>query len=410
MTKNPFEGIHLIDLARAGVGTFIVKFLAQHGTTTVRVESGRFSDPVRSSLPFAPTFEKGEKPGLERSFLFSHGHPFPEYGMMLDFSKPKAIEVFKRLVSWADVLVENFAPGQMKKFGIDYEHLKKIKPDLIMLSSSGYGQTGPMSGLGAFGQQLSAIAGMDELAAWPDRSGVPLGTYYTDVLAPMYGVSAIVAALDYRRRTGKGQYIDHCQAESGMAYLAPLFLEYSANKRLLKRTGNQLDYAAPHGVYQCKGDDRWVAIAVFTDEEWESFCYAIGDPAWTKDPKFSSLGNRVKNADELDKLVNEWTLNFSAPQVMERLQAAGVAAGQVSDGKDLSEDPQLNAREFYREMDHPYIGKHRHYHPPAYKLSEAEPVMGTPVLLGEHTEYVATQILGMSDEEFVQLMVEGVFE
>lgn len=410
MEKKPFEGINIIDLGHAGVGSFIVKFLGQYGPTMVRVESSQHPDSARTRVPFAPTYPQGEWPGLERSFQFASAHPFPEYGMTLDLKKSKAVEIFKKLVKWCDVIIENFAPGQMEKWGLGYDELKIIKPDIILLSSSGYGQTGPLSRLAAFGQQLTAIAGMDEIAGWPDRQPVPLGTYYTDVLAPMYGAAAVITALDYRRRTGKGQHIDHCQIESAIGYLAPLILDYSANKRINERTGNQIAHAAPHGVFRCKGDDRWVAIAVFTDKEWKRFCEIIENPDWTKSARFSTSGSRVENRDELDNLVNEWTINYTPEQVMEKLQAAGVAAGKVSDGKDLYEDNHLNAINHFRELDHPYIGRQWLYHPSAFTLSEAQVNIAAPVLLGEHTEYVATKIVGLSDKEFVQLMQEGVFE
>ena len=206
--QKPFTRIHMIDLGHAGVGSFIAKFLGHYGPTTIRVESAEHPDSARTRTPFAPNFSKGQSPGLERAYQFCHSHSFPEWGMLLNFKKPKATEVFKKLVAWSDVIVENFSPGQMEKWGLGYLELVKVKPDLIMLSSTGFGQTGPLSGVAAFGQQLSAVAGVHELAGWPDRSPVPLGSYYSDMLAPMYGTAAIIAALDYRRRTGKGQYID----------------------------------------------------------------------------------------------------------------------------------------------------------------------------------------------------------
>ena len=189
-----------------------------------------------------------------------------------------------------------------------------------------------------------------------------------------------------------------------------MVLDYSANQRLISRNGNQVSYAAPHGVYRCKGEDRWVAIAVFTDEEWNSFCQTIGNPDWVKDAKFATLSSRVKYNEELNTRISEWTVNFTAEEVMEKLQAANVAAGKVSDGRDLFEDPQLNALEQFQEADHPYIGKRKIYHPCSFTLSEARADVTAPVILGAHTEYVATKIIGLSDTEFVQLMEEGVFE
>ncbi len=410
MGKRPFEDIRVISLAWSGVGNFIAGWLGQYGATIVRVESAKRPDPIRLAPPYARTYPAGETPGLERSFYFSQGHSFPEMSMALDLGKPRAVDVFKKLVAWADVVIEAFTPGQMAKWGLGYEDLAKIKPDIIMFSTSGYGQTGPLAQFASFGQMTSATAGIYELAGWPDRPPVPLGGFYTDVLSPAYGGVALIAALDYRRRTGKGQHIDHCQSEATIYYLAPLVLDYSANGRLLERKGNEVAWAAPHGVYPCRGDDRWVAIAVSTDQQWESFCEAIGRPGWTADERFRTLGGRVAGSDDLDRLVGEWTRGFSPEQVMERMQARGVPAASVSDGKDLSEDPQLNANHYYVERDHPYLGTHRHYHPSTFTLSEASAEVTAPVLLGQHTEYVATKIIGLTDDEFVELLQERVFE
>jgi benzylsuccinate CoA-transferase BbsF subunit len=230
------------------------------------------------------------------------------------------------------------------------------------------------------------------------------------MVAEMYGAAALVAALDHRRRTGRGQCIDHSQIEATINFLAPLILDYSANGKLIERNGNKVDYAAPHGTYRCKGEDRWVAIAVFTEDEWDAFREVIGYPKWSREERFSTLGNRINNNEELDTLVSEWTAGFTPEQVMEMMQVKGVAAGVVSNAKDQAEDPQLKEYDYFQELDHPYLGKLGFYHPQNFVLSDAVPVLKAPVLLGEHTEYVATEIIGMSDEEFVQLVGEGVFE
>ncbi len=410
MEKRPFEGIKVVDLCFAGVGVFILNYLAHYGATTVRVESARRPDTIRSLPPFAPTYAEGENPGLERSGYYSLTHPAPEYGISLNLSHPKGKEVFKRLVAWADIVGENWPTGSMERLGLTYEVLKQVKPDIIMMRSCGYGHTGPMAHQIGGGGTISSSSMMYVLAGWPDRLPVPLSNYYTDQLSPLCGALALIAALDYRRRTGKGQCIDHSQIESGLNYLAPLLLDYAVNQRELALTGNKCAYAAPHGTYRCQGDDRWIAIGVFTDEEWDSFCRVIGKPAWTKEPKFSTLTSRVKNSEELDKLVEEWTINFTAEQVMAKMQAAGVGAGVVSNAKDLDKDIQLKHYDFNRELDHPYIGRVNYYHPPAFKLAEAPAEVARPNLLGEHTEYVCKEVLGMSDEELVQLIQEGVLE
>jgi benzylsuccinate CoA-transferase BbsF subunit len=410
MQTRPYEGLKVIDFCWSGVGVFMLNFLGYYGATIVRVESSTYPDPVRAVPPFAPTYSVDEKPGLERSAVFSTTHVVKEYDLTLNMKNPKAIEVFKKLVAWADVIGEGFTTQEMEKRGLDYEDLKKIKPDIIMLRTNGYGHTGPMKNQPGFGMTIMANSGMCDLVGWPDRLPVPISSYYTDQLSPLLGGLALVAAIDYRRRTGKGMCIDHSQIEAGINYLTPLVLDYEVNGRLPSKTGNRRIDAAPHGAYRCKGGGRWVAIAVYTEEEWENFCRVVRQPDWTKDPRFATLEDRVRNGDELDTLLEKWTVNFTAEQVMSMMQAAGVASGVLSTGKDQAEDPQLKHYDFFHEMDHPYLGKRDFYHPPPFKLSRATAELAPPPVLGEDNEYVCTQILGMSDEDFVLLIQDEVFE
>lgn len=279
-----------------------------------------------------------------------------------------------------------------------------------MFRTCGYGHTGPMADQPGFGSILTAVTMMDTIVGYPDRPPVPPSTYYTDQLSPMYGALSIIAALDYRRRTGKGQYIDHSQVEAGLNYMTPLILDYQANGRELELKGNRSDYAAPHGIYRCQGDDRWVAIAVMSDEEWESFAKVIGKPEWAKDDKYATAAGRVENADELDRHVEEWTARHAPEFVQQVLQGAGVGAGVVNNAKDIDEDPQLNHYNFYREMDHPYVGKLRYYHPAPITLSAAETEVTRPVLLGEHTDEICKEILGLSQDDIDKLRKKGVFD
>ncbi len=410
VNKKPFEGIKLVQLCWAGVGIYTCNYLSHYGTKTIRVETATRPDPVRLFAPFAATNKPGEPVGLERSAFFSITHTAPELGIALNFKQPEAIEIFKKLVAWADVVAEGFPAGVMDKLGFDYEGLKKINPQIIMFRTCGYGHTGPMADQPGFGSILTAVTMMDNIVGWPDRAPVPPSTYYTDQLSPMYASLAIMAALDYRRRTGKGQYIDHSQIEAGLNYMTPLILDYQANNREFHVKGNKSDYAAPHGIYCCKGDDRWVAIAVMDDDEWRSFSKAIGSPAWAKDKKYAKAAERVKNSDELDRRVESWTVNHSPEDVQKILQGVGVGAGLVSNAKDLDEDPQMKHYNFYRESDHPYMGKLRYYHPAPIKLSAAEADVNRPVLLGEHTDRICTDILGMSKTEIDRLRQKGVFD
>ena len=219
-----------------------------------------------------------------------------------------------------------------------------------------------------------------------------------------------MAAIDNWRRTGRGQCIDQSQIESTLNYLTPVLLDYTVNKRESNLMGNKSDYAAPHGIYRCKGEERWIAIAVTNDAEWQSFCQVTGNPSWIQDPRFDTLNERVKRSDELDKLVESWTLNYSPEFIMATLQAAGVGAGVVANSQDIVEDVQLKYYNFFREVDHPFMGKITYAHPPAMKLSEAESSVGRATILGEHNEYVCQEILGYSQSEYNQLLKEKVFE
>ena len=215
--------------------------------------------------------------------------------------------MIKKLVAWADIVADSYSTGTMERWGLDYEGVKKIKPDIIMMRTCMHGHTGPLSKQHGQGFILTALSGVDALISWPDRA--PSGAYgpFTDYIAPQFNTICLIAALDYRRRTGKGQYIDQSQHEAAMQVISPLILDYTVNQRDIAPCGNRLSYAAPHGIYRCKGEDRWCAIAVFTDEEWASFCKVIGKPALAKDPRFATLLKRKENEDALDKLVEAWT-------------------------------------------------------------------------------------------------------
>ncbi len=409
MVKTPFEGVKVIDMCWSGAGVFITNLLSHYGATVIRVESAKRPDPIRRVLTYTD-YTKDDPRVLELSACFAFTHPAKKMGMTLDLKNPSAKGVLKKLVAWADVIGESFPTGVMERLGLGYEELRRIKPDIIMLRSCGYGHTGPMAQQAGFGMILSAVCMMYSIGGWPDRQPVPLSSYYSDQLSPLLSMLALVAALDHRRRTGKGQYIDQSQVESSLNYLAPLILDYTVNGREFTLKGNRCSYAAPHGIYPCRGHDRWVAIATCTEEEWYSFCRVLGNPDWTRDPRFMNMTSRIEHGDELDELVGSWTINHTAEEVMTMMQNAGVGAGIVANARDLAEDPQLNHYRYFREVEHPYTGTANYYHPPAFKLSRVDAEVGRPTLLGEHNKYICTEILGIPASEFEELSREGAFE
>jgi benzylsuccinate CoA-transferase BbsF subunit len=324
---------------------------------------------------------------------------------------PEARAIAKRLALKCDVFMENYTPGNMEKWGLSYDELKKERPDIIMLRQSGYGSWGPYSKLPAFGMVLVPIAGLPNYIGWPGREPLPVGvSAYTDCISPRFAAATLIAALDHRNKTGKGQLLDLSQFETALYFILPGILDYAANRREPTRIGNSSPHAVPHGVYPCKGDDRWCTIAVFNDEEWKILCREIGKPEYAEDPRFSTILNRKQNEDELNILLSDWTKEHTPEEVMEQLQTAGVAAGVVKNTADIFQDPQLRQRNMFWKMNHAEMGQFTHLGQ-SFILSEnpAKPLRPSP-LIGEHTEYVCTKILGMPDDEFVNLLQAGVFE
>jgi benzylsuccinate CoA-transferase BbsF subunit len=354
------------------------------------------------------TVSRFSTPNLDDNPMFTHFNT-SKYSMALNLRHPRAREVVDRLIRWADVVNANFTPGTLDKLGFGYEYMKSIKPDIIMAEGSAYGQTGPLAHEWGVDGTGAALSGYLHLTGWPDRGPVAPNLPYSDVVLPLFIGTAIVAALDYRRRTGKGQYIDASMIEACIHQITPALLDWQANRHLQTRNGNRIPYAAPHGVFPCQGEDRWCAIAVFTDAEWEAFCQAIGNPPWTKDPRFATLDSRKENEDALEELVAEWTRRHSAEEVMQIMQAAGVPAGVVQTVQDLLErDPQMRVGGLFVQLKHPVMGVFSHPRPP-YKLTKTQARIRTSPCLGEHTEFVCTELLGMSHEQFVELSKQGLF-
>jgi benzylsuccinate CoA-transferase BbsF subunit len=405
MAEQALEGVKVLDFTWQVAGPRVTSMLGRFGATVVRVESRTRVDFTRSSPPFV----EGKAWLGDRSALFANLGNANKYSITLNLNHPRGLEVCKRLVAWADVVVENFTGGRMARWGLGYEDLKKINPQIIMLSLGMYGQTGPYAQQGGYGATLVALSGICQLTGWPDGPPMQPIWVYPDFAVPRLGVLAVVAALDYRRRTGKGQYLDLAQQEGMLQYVSPALLEYHVNGREMKRMGNRLSYAAPHGVYRCKGEFRWCAIAVFSDEEWRSLCQVMGNLIWAQDPELATVSGRLKNVEKVDRLVEEWTIKQTAEEVMSLLQGAGVAAGVVQNGQDLCQDPQLRSRSYYRELEHPTLGKFVYSGLPV-RMSKTPYETKRSPCFGEHTEYICREFLGMSDEEFIALMQAGIFD
>jgi len=402
--KRALEGLRVADFSWIIAGPLLAKMLGDHGAQVVHVESSTRADNLRSTLPM-----KDNVSGINRSAAFAR-YNSSKYGISLNLAHPKGVETARRIAAWADIVLENFSSGTVERLGLGYEELRKVKPDIIMVSLPMFGHSGPLAMHPGLGSQLADLVGFGNLTGWPDRPPVSPPGAYTDFITPYYAMAALMAALDYRQRTGKGQYIEVSQYEAGVQFVAPLVMDWFVHGREPARTGNRCPGVAPHSVYRCRGHERWCAIAAFTEEEWRSLCEAMGVPDLACDPRFVIVIARLHNREELADVIEKWTAEHSPEEVMTMLQKAGVAAGTACNGRDQNEDPHLNARGFYKGLEHSEIGRHRYQMPP-FRLSKTpgEPSMPAPCL-GQHNEHVYREILGLSDEEFVSLLNEGVFD
>jgi len=394
MQKKLLEGIRVADFTWHMTGPITTKHLSDLGAEVIIIESRR---------------RPGWRRGPPRSSSTDQNCT-SKLSVTLNTRDTRGLDLAKRIIAKSDIMVENFAGTAIARMGLGYDVVKQLKPDIIMLSTSMQGQTGPYATHPGSGHKLTALSGFANILGYPDRQPGWLDAY-TDFIAPRYNIVALMAALEYRRRTGKGQYIDMSQYESGIHFLAPVVLDYEANKRISSRVGNKCDFAAPHNAYRCVGQDRWCAISVMTDEEWKRCAAAIGHAELGDDPRFSTLPARKTNEEGLDSLINEWTSTRKAEEVMKLMQDAGVPAGVVQNGEDLLErDPQLKYRGTFAELEYPGIGKYRSQAGTHFLMSRYKVEMKPAPTMGQHNEYVIKGILGMPDGEYDKLVKEGVID
>jgi crotonobetainyl-CoA:carnitine CoA-transferase CaiB-like acyl-CoA transferase len=399
--RLPLEGVKVLDFMWVLAGPGITRLVADYGATVIRIESTTRTDPTRTVGPFL-----NNESGSESSGLWGNNNA-GKYGITLDLSTAAARTIVMDLVRWADVVCEAFSPKAMRAWGLDYESLRQVKPDLIMLSTCLMGQTGPLSRFAGFGNLAAALCGFYNLVGWPDRP--PSGPFsaYTDYIAPRFGAVALMAALIHRRLTGEGQYIDQAQTESALQFLTLPIVDFSANQRDYKPIANHDLYYAPHGVYPAAGNDRWIAIVCHTDSEWLTLSELIGEPQLGSDPRFKTLAGRQANRGELDGLIAERTCGFEPHELERALQGRSVAAHVVQGPRDLFEDPQFHHRNHFVQVPHPMLGS-TWVENSRFKLSRTPARVERPgPMLGEHNQYVLEQILGYDDDRIRELVAEG---
>ncbi|MHB8574776.1 MAG: CaiB/BaiF CoA transferase family protein [Dehalococcoidia bacterium] len=396
-------GVKVLDFTWVMAGPATTRYLADYGATVVKVESATHIETGRTLQPFWQG-----NPDPERSAFMADNNA-GKLGMTLNLGNEQGRAIARRLVAWADVVTESFTPKVMRAWGMDYEALRAINPGIIMLSTSLNGMTGPYAQVAGFGTLGAALAGFTGFVQWPDRAPAGPFSAYTDYVSPKFGVAALLAALDERRRTGKGQHLDQSQAESSIHFLGPAVLEYTANGRKPLPAGNSDPVACPHGVYPAAGDDRWVAIAVETAAQWAALAATIGEPLAT-DKRFATPSGRREHEAALDELIGGWTAQRSPDESERTLQAAGVPAAEVVTIAGAFAEPQLQARGHFVEVSHDVLGS-------SWVESSRTKMSATPASvtaagpsLGQHTDYVLRELLGMDDEAIIEAVADGAIE
>lgn len=397
----PLAGLKVVDFSWVGVGPISAKVLADHGADVLRVESQARPDDLRTAGPHLDG-----KPGWNRSHFYGEFNT-SKRSLGLDLKNEQAGEVRRRLLAWADVVLESFTPGTAARLGIGYEQARAANPGVVMASTCLMGQSGPVARMAGYGYHAAAVAGFYELTGYPDRPPVGPWNAYTDTVAPRFLAATLLAAIDHQRRTGEGRYIDLGQMEAALQFLAPEMMSRQATGETYPRRENRSRDAAPQGAYPCAGEDEWCAIAVESDEQWRSLREALGDPAWARADDLARVEGRLEAHDRLDAEISRWTRERSAQAVMDALWAAGVPAGRVQRSRDLLADPQLRHRGFHHEHEHGEMGRVP-YSGHAFRISGYQhgPRFAAP-LLGEHSFEVLTETLSFSDEEAAELIAAG---
>ncbi len=404
---GPLEGVRVVEMGQLIAIPFATKMLADMGAQVIRLESTRRIESYRSDSVYLNEVE-GEYWNRAANFYEQNRN---KLGVTLELDRPGGLEILKELIGVADVFAENFTPRVIKNFGLEYQDLQRIKPDIVMVSSTGYGYRGPWANYGATGPATEGASGLAYATGYAGGPPVLPEIPYSDYTAGEHTVFAVMAALLHRLNTGEGQFIDISQAQATSSTTPEVLLDFAANGRLPVRIGNQHPAMAPHGCYPCRGDDRWIAIAVSDDSQWLALCRVLDKADWATDGRYIGTLDRVKEREELDRLLREATKSWDAKDLMAALQAQGVAAGAVLDSKDLLFDYHLQQRGFYEVVrHHPSTGiSPLPYASRPWRFSETPAVRPNAApLMGEHNRYLLVELLGKTEEELTALEEAGI--
>lgn len=397
MSQGIFDGLKVVDFTWAAAGPIVTKQLADNGATVIKVESFKHPDSIRLGGPFID-----DKPGINRSGFFADFHS-SKLGTGVDMNHPDALEIIRPLIEWADVVAESFRPGIMKKWGLDFDNLRKINPGIVLLSSSLYGADGPWSRHPGYGAQGAALAGIQHMTGWPDRPpAVPKGAY-SDSVSPRYALSALMAALIHRKKTGQGQHVELSQVESTVQLVAPQLLAYQVTGEEAQRDGNHKPGAILHGVFPCRGEERWIVLEAETETQWNDLIDLLDAPA-------DLVAARARGRDALEATIAALTAPLDAFELMENCRACDVPAAVAFKGSDLLEDPVLTARGHFWPLEHPEMGTLK-YNGPAYRFSKTpSELRSASPCLGQHTDQVMRDILNLSDDDIAAYRESGLLK
>jgi benzylsuccinate CoA-transferase BbsF subunit len=402
-TGLPLEGVRVANFGWVWAGPVTGQTLSFLGAEVYKVESYARVDMTRTLPPFGGG-ERDPNRSLSNNACWAGNG-----SVSLNLKKPEALELAKQLVAESDVVVENFGPGVMQKMGLGYEVLRKIKPDLIMFSMPAAGLDGPLKNIRTYGLSLTSTTGLDSLTGYTGGGPLPVENAYSDPFNGIFGAYAVVAALQHRERTGEGQHVDFSQQEAIMQMVGPAFMDYVLNDRVAGPIGNQhpLAVMAPHGVFPCAGDDRWISIAVLEPEEWDGLLLAMGSPEWAASEDFASAEARVRNIDALHEKLAEWTAGFDDRELAEQLQGQGVPAAPVLNVADLLHDPHYKERGTFIEVEHP-LGFRETIYGAYVKMSRSEPDVRPGPVIGQDNEKVFKELLGIPAERYDKLVEDEV--
>lgn len=400
MTRQPrgrraLEGVRILDFTWVVAGPVATRILADQGAEIIKIERRDTLDLGTRRGGFSGNLHRGKQ------------------STVVNMADPRGIDLAKRLAAVSDVVIDNFSARVMRNWGLDYAGLKRLKPDIIAVSMSGFGHTGPHKDYVSYGPTLQALSGYTLQMRHPGGEPAGWGYSYADMTGGYSGALAVLAALWHRKRTGQGQFVDLSQFEAISSLVGPGLLDLLNRDTASEPVGNRSQEApaAPHGVYRCRGEDRWCALAVFSDEEWRSLCRVMGNPAWATQPRFASLASRLRHREDLDRHVQRWTGGHAPEEIMARLQAAGVAASVVANGEDLDRDPQLRARGYWARLPAKQEDGRTDVvlDGPPFKLSRTPGYVAAPgPLLGEHTDDVLRRVLGLSAQQVADLKADRV--